>query len=1361
MDTERRYQLITFIQLRLHRYEQWRLPEDVLDEEMSSNCQQLLELLGPHPDDIEAMHAVALAFWYRAILRPSEISEDLTQSVRLFEAILPVAPQLVPDLLLAAFEARESETKPTVVSAYELERLVLNRFQEALEERNAESITQCIELMEKLLGRIPRENELKVRIPSHIGSMYYARSDISGSADDLDSAVSWCLLGARSGRPEHLLLLSQVLDSRHRRSRDPVDLDVAIKACWRSLDPPGQDEKSMATQRLHLAELPTRRHSERKHFDDLNEAVCLARDVCASVANVETLIALRDALQLRVDSEGSSGDIDEIIGLDIRILDLVRGDELQEIRELFMFFHALLQQRDLAGGDLSEELAAVVVRLRELVVDGDAARPVHALRLLLLALVIGKQSLGNDGPDGLPEAQGLLDQADGLAIGDQALQELLGLARRLVDVIIYERGGTKVAALWREAREKTDAYARTKHLGQLNSAIALGLKAHELSEPGDEKGHEGNIYMLAHSLLTRHELTENSEDVNLALFLLEELLGRSPTEDLKTMAVHAHSMALYARYRIEGSASDLDASIAESRDLVDGSSDPNERRFPLNSLARSLWARYELSGDPVDAERALACFREALDRTSGDDPSYAVLAGNLGAALADFCVLPRDMAQLCESIELLELAAGQAEDPFGGLAHLRLGEALIRRHLHTNRSGDLNRATDVLERGLAMTPVWHDRHRQLSRQLRKVRSLLAVYQRQLERFLPPHLREPGEILDASDGDDASFETGWRRAHLESRRLQERFDSEGNISDLDRAIELSRAAVAEVPEGDPGLNDASLALATQLLLRFWAGQGDSSHDASRLDEAIEIYRRLLASVPSEGSFRISCELSLAAALGTRYRISGEIESLNEAILLHSRLTSNEDLRSTIRVHCSRQAGRLLAQHGEWARAMAFLELAVNLHSRIALEEPSTEDRLHELSLRVGVAGDAAACALEIGDVERALRLLERARGVLDVREDELDMGDLLALAEEGPIVVLTMSPSRCDAILLTSSGPIQMSLSDVDVEALVRWSIELHMAADNAGNGSLSTGERRAMQRRCVEALGDLWDKITGPVLDQLGISGSQGDGDPPRIWWIPTGIFTWLPLHAAGHPDGPSVLDRVVSSYAPSLHALSQARTRIAHLPANAGLLAIAIPEILGRPELALPQAEGEADMLMRRFQNARILGTCRGAQAAATPERVLSELAGCGVVHIACHTQDNWRNPLASRLILEPGEPSERETLSVGEVAQLKLENACLAYLSACATARTATAWLHDEGLNLAAAFQRAGFPHIIGTLWAIDDQLAVEFASDCYEWMSPAPNALALQRAPYAVRLASVSLRDRFPTAPSLWASHVHLGP
>ena len=70
---------------------------------------------------------------------------------------------------------------------------------------------------------------------------------------------------------------------------------------------------------------------------------------------------------------------------------------------------------------------------------------------------------------------------------------------------------------------------------------------------------------------------------------------------------------------------------------------------------------------------------------------------------------------------------------------------------------------------------------------------------------------------------------------------------------------------------------------------------------------------------------------------------------------------------------------------------------------------------------------------------------------------------------------------------------------------------------------------------------------------------------------------------------------------------------------------------------------------------------------------------------------------------------------LTVVDVARLRLDDAGLAFLSACSTARPGGR-LADEAIHLASAFQLAGYRHVIATLWPIGDQHAVDIADDIY---------------------------------------------
>ncbi|KAK7220038.1 hypothetical protein V2G26_008041 [Clonostachys chloroleuca] len=81
----------------------------------------------------------------------------------------------------------------------------------------------------------------------------------------------------------------------------------------------------------------------------------------------------------------------------------------------------------------------------------------------------------------------------------------------------------------------------------------------------------------------------------------------------------------------------------------------------------------------------------------------------------------------------------------------------------------------------------------------------------------------------------------------------------------------------------------------------------------------------------------------------------------------------------------------------------------------------------------------------------------------------------------------------------------------------------------------------------TELLAWLWDWIEEPILDMLGFREYPGDGHWPRVCWILTGSLARFPIHAAtssqwtsSNGSSDSVMDRVISSYSPSIRALSR-----------------------------------------------------------------------------------------------------------------------------------------------------------------------------------------------------------------------------
>lgn len=476
-------------------------------------------------------------------------------------------------------------------------------------------------------------------------------------------------------------------------------------------------------------------------------------------------------------------------------------------------------------------------------------------------------------------------------------------------------------------------------------------------------------------------------------------------------------------------------------------------------------------------------------------------------------------------------------------------------------------------------------------------------------------------------------------------------------------------------------------------------------------------------------------------------------------------------------------------------------AVRLLPRLAGRRLGREDAQYWLGRFAGVAADAAACALAVGDDVSAVTLLESGRCVLaaqaldsrsdlsGLREqapelaerfqtltaefetdttsdrvalaDELDavtdriralpgmerflrpplLTDLTAQAHEGPIVYINVSRHRCDALIITADGVRSRALDGLSEETVSHRVRALHTAF---------TEGRLIAEQAIHDTLEWLWDTVVGPVLGELGLTAEPAaDGPWPRIWWAPVGSLSLLPLHAAGHhrDGGPVLLDRVISSTTPTIRALGHARAGRRDDRNEPRLLVVAMPHTPDAPDL--PGAQAEADHLAALIPGATVL-----VGADATRDAVLDALPASGWAHFACHGYSDPDNPSDSHLALHD---HNRTPFRVLDISGLRLRNAEFAFLSACDTART-TARLSDEAIHPLAAFQIAGFSQVVGTLWRVDDAVAPAFSQQIYgELIADRSGALC---ASAAVHRTVRQLRTKYPNLPSVWAAHVHAG-
>ncbi|MEU6880679.1 CHAT domain-containing protein [Streptomyces sp. NPDC046712] len=373
--------------------------------------------------------------------------------------------------------------------------------------------------------------------------------------------------------------------------------------------------------------------------------------------------------------------------------------------------------------------------------------------------------------------------------------------------------------------------------------------------------------------------------------------------------------------------------------------------------------------------------------------------------------------------------------------------------------------------------------------------------------------------------------------------------------------------------------------------------------------------------------------------------------------------------------------------------------------------------------------------------------------------------LRAAAAEGPVVVVNITAFGCHALVVRHEGPptvipLDTVTHEATTEALERAKkaderlVEAHAAlrlaredtatATGSGGDAVAAAEalviRAEMRRTRTSArmLDWLWETITRPVLDALPELDTD-DGELPRLWWCPTGLATYLPLHAAGSRRGgvrESVPGRVVPSYAPTLTSLLHARRPRQAPRTDGGLLLLTVPE----PDL--PEVGTEAEVVARH-----VPGVVRLHDDRATVDAVTRLLPDHTRFHAVCHGIAREGLRIGGGEILTPL-----------QLARIPAVDAEFAFLSACDTA-VPDPEVPDEATHPAAVLHFGGFRHVLASLYPVQDASAPAVTDAVYGRLVR-DGVLEAARAPRALHATLAELRAEHPHQPKVWMPYIHVG-
>lgn len=169
-----------------------------------------------------------------------------------------------------------------------------------------------------------------------------------------------------------------------------------------------------------------------------------------------------------------------------------------------------------------------------------------------------------------------------------------------------------------------------------------------------------------------------------------------------------------------------------------------------------------------------------------------------------------------------------------------------------------------------------------------------------------------------------------------------------------------------------------------------------------------------------------------------------------------------------------------------------------------------------------------------------------------------------------------------------------------------------------------------------------------------------------------------------------------------------------------------------------------------------------------AVKAELLDVLPSCNYLHVNSHAETDVVDPSRSHLILLDEAATESEPviarLSVKEISSTVADKSVLAFLAACSTAYGSVPELLDEGLQIGNAFQLAGFPHVIASLWPVYNFVCPTLAREFYQFLNDHTDkhgGVGNDAIAWALHHAVSKLKEEYLDEPLIWAPFIHLGP
>ncbi|KAJ7191564.1 CHAT domain-containing protein, partial [Mycena pura] len=845
----------------------------------------------------------------------------------------------------------------------------------------------------------------------------------------------------------------------------------------------------------------------------------------------------------------------------------------------------------------------------------------------------------------------------------------------------------------------TDRYRRLGDSKDLEAALQCDQEALELT-PKNDPARADCLHNLGASFTDQYLMFRNSRDLEAALQYHQEAVELTPiNHPARADRLQSLAISLSNRYQRFGDMRDLEATLQYKLQVLEAVPEGRPRADCLYSLAVSLNDRYQRLGDLKDLEAALQYNREAVELTPSNDPARAQCLHNLGASLI-----------------------------------------VQYRRLHNPK--DLEAALQYHQEALELTPSNHparaDRMQGLAVALtEKYWKLHAL--KDLEAALKYKL----QALELVPGDSLT-----RSSHLQSLAvsLVDRYLELGDLKDLEAALHYHQEAADLTPKNDPNraFHLQNLALAYSERYKRLHNQQDlenthtnysASFDIAALNlevswKAAKTWVSFTTDYDSDPAYCIAAISAAFKLLPELLWIGNSISARHDAIhRLDVGKVTSDAVRSWIRAE-NLTAAVEFAEQG----LATVIQQTLQLKTDIDGLPPDQAESLKHLSIQL-YTGTSTDPMKTVNDRNEILKDIRKQPG-FEYFLLPKPYKELRRAAKQGPVVILNSHQDFCDGIILLNptSEPVHLELKVTCNQLLFQQTVlkELIIRCNARTRDQATDG-------RLFDLLTWLWTSIVEPIYQVLQSNGIHNG----RLWWLPIGAFTSLPLHACPPADA---TDQFIHSYTTTLGSLIEAQTK-KPVVTKVGIVGVTHTNMLGANHLVGVAQEVENILLIIPKP---CVDCIKGEQA--TVDAVKAQLENCSWLHLACHGKQDLSEPTKSHLLLYNG------NLELDTILKMPLLNSEVVFLAACQTAM-GDSQIVNESFHLSGGFIAAGFRGAIGTLWSMNDEDGPLVAKVFYSHLFQGGQLPEASGAAEALHLAVKELRKQ--NVPyERWIPFIHTG-